>query len=41
MQNQWDNAKKIEKADYVIYNDDEHLVINQVINIHNSLIGIK
>lgn len=33
---QWDDAVKIEKADYVIYNDDSELVIPQVLRLDKT-----
>ena len=37
MRNQWPEAKKVGQADYVINNDGEHLVIPQVLSIHEEL----
>jgi dephospho-CoA kinase len=39
MRNQWPAAKKTDLADYVINNDGAHLVIPQVLSIHNELKG--
>lgn len=36
---QWDQERKKELADFVIYNDETHLVIPQVLTIHNILRG--
>ncbi|MEA3280277.1 MAG: dephospho-CoA kinase [Thermodesulfobacteriota bacterium] len=36
--NQWDDDKKAEMSDYVIYNDGHHLLIPQVLNIHRKMI---
>jgi len=38
MRNQWDEEKKSSLSDYIIENDDEHLVIPQVLSIHNDLL---
>ena len=35
---QWDESLKISKADYIIYNDEEKLLIPQVLEIHHKLI---
>lgn len=37
MSNQWDDAKKIPLADFIISNDDEQLVIKQVLNAIEEL----
>ncbi len=39
MQNQWKDNRKIEMADFVIYNDEKHLLIPQVLAIHRILIS--
>ncbi|MCD4773715.1 MAG: dephospho-CoA kinase [Bacteroidales bacterium] len=39
--NQWDDDKKIKMADYVIYNDVNHLLIPQVLKIHRKLLDCK
>ncbi len=36
--NQWPDEKKIKLADYVIYNDNEHMMVSQVKSIHHKLI---
>ena len=38
MKNQWTDERKIPLADYIIYNDDIHMLIPQVIAIHRDLI---
>ena len=38
MHHQWALERKIELSQYVIYNDQDHLVIPQVLAIHNELI---
>ncbi len=38
MANQWPDEKKIALADYVIHNDESHLLIPQVIHIHHQLL---
>ena len=35
--NQWDDNKKVEISDYVIYNDDNHILIPQVLKIHKKI----
>ena len=37
MQNQWPQEEKIKRADYIIHNDGEQLVIPQVLKIHHDL----
>jgi len=37
MHHQWALDRKIELSQYVIYNDEDHLVIPQVLAIHNEL----
>lgn len=37
---QWTEAEKLKFADFVIENDNEHLVIPQVINIHNEILKL-
>jgi dephospho-CoA kinase len=39
IQNQMEEKDKLKKADFVIINDDEQLVIPQVLKIHQSLAG--
>jgi dephospho-CoA kinase len=41
MHHQWALERKIELSQYVIYNDDGHLLIPQVLAIHNELSKIK
>ncbi len=41
MHHQWEQERKIEFSQYVIYNDEDHLVIPQVLAIHNELSKIK
>ncbi|MCX7955425.1 MAG: dephospho-CoA kinase [Bacteroidales bacterium] len=41
IQNQINDKLKKEKCDYVIYNDNRHSLIEQVIKIHNELLKIK
>ena len=38
MKNQWTDEEKSERADYVIINDEKHMVIPQVLSIHDALI---
>ncbi len=37
MENQWTDDLKVKMADHVIFNDEEHFVIPQVLNIHRQL----
>jgi len=37
--NQWPEEKKISLADYIIYNDEEHLITHQVMEIHRQLLN--
>jgi len=37
MHHQWEQERKIELSQYVIYNDEDLLVIPQVLAIHNEL----
>jgi len=37
MANQWPEEKKIALADYIIYNDHQHLIIPQVLKINDEL----
>jgi len=39
MANQWPEEKKIALADYIIYNDNQRLIIPQVLEIHRILIA--
>jgi len=39
MKNQWTEEKKIELADYVIYNDDMQLLTSQTMKIHRQLLN--
>jgi|SRR6185295_1157179 len=34
IKNQWSEEEKIRRADFVIYNDDHHMVIPQVLSLH-------
>ena len=34
MNNQWPEEEKLKRADYIIYNDDQHMVIPQVLELH-------
>lgn len=35
MNSQWPEEEKLKKADYIVYNDDEHMVIPQVLRLHS------
>ncbi len=37
MKNQWDQEKKMKLSDFIIYNDNEQLLIPQVMHIHKEL----
>lgn len=37
MQNQADDAEKCRNSDFIIYNDEEHMVVQQVLDILNKL----
>lgn len=39
MESQWPESEKIKRADYVINNDEQHLVIPQVLELHGKFIG--
>ncbi len=39
MDKQMPEEEKIERSDFVIYNDDEHSLIEQVLNIHKELLN--
>lgn len=39
MKSQWPEAEKIKRADFVIYNDNNHMVVPQVLELHKKLLG--
>lgn len=39
MSNQISDKERISKSDYIIYNNDNDLVIDQVIKVHNNILG--
>ena len=39
MKNQWSEEEKIPLANYIIYNDEEHLITPQVMEIHGRLLS--
>jgi len=41
MENQFDDEKKIDLADFVLYNNEEKLLIPQVLAIHQELVSTK
>jgi dephospho-CoA kinase len=41
MKHQWEEEKRIKYANFVIYNDDEHLVIPQILDLHKKLMDFK
>jgi len=38
MKNQWPEAEKTKRADYIITNDEQHSLIQQVMEIHHTLL---
>ncbi|MCF8302094.1 MAG: dephospho-CoA kinase [Bacteroidales bacterium] len=38
MRNQWSDAEKVKRADYVITNDEEQMIMPQVLDIHEELL---
>ncbi len=41
MDKQMPEEEKIERSDFVIYNDDEHSLIEQVLDIHRKILELK
>jgi len=41
IQHQWNDAEKIKRSDFVIENDELHLVLPQVLKIHEELLKLK
>jgi dephospho-CoA kinase len=41
IKHQWEEEKRIKYANFVIYNDDEHLVIPQILDLHKKLMDFK
>jgi len=41
MKNQLDEEEKIKRSDYVIINDDKQLLIPQILDIHDTFMGIS
>jgi dephospho-CoA kinase len=39
MNKQLPDEEKMEKSDFVIYNDGSHTLISQILNIHQELIS--
>jgi dephospho-CoA kinase len=39
MRNQWTDEEKMKRADHIIHNDDQHLVVPQVLRLHNVFLG--
>lgn len=39
MDKQWPEEQKVEQSDYVIHNDEQHLIIPQVLKIHQEIIS--
>jgi dephospho-CoA kinase len=40
MKHQWDQDKKMELSDFIIFNDEKQMVVPQVLKIHNVIMGI-
>jgi dephospho-CoA kinase len=40
MDNQWNDEEKVKRADFVIFNDNEQLVVPQVLRIHRELLDL-
>lgn len=38
MSNQMDEAKKMERCDYVVFNDEQHSLIEQVVHLHQTFL---
>lgn len=41
MASQWPDEEKLKRADFIIYNDNQHLVIPQVLMLHNQFVGTQ
>ncbi len=41
MKNQWTDEEKIKRSDFVIYNDEQQLILPQVLAIHSNLLAIR
>ncbi len=39
MKSQWPEEKKLNRANFVIHNDDQHMIIPQVLNLHSEFIS--
>ena len=39
IKSQWPEAEKLRRADYIIHNDDQHMVIPQVLQLHSEFIS--
>lgn len=39
MKNQWPEEEKMKRADYIIYNDDQHMIIPQVLRLHTQFVN--
>ncbi len=39
MKSQWPEEEKIKKADFIIYNDDQHMIIPQVLKLHAKFLS--
>jgi dephospho-CoA kinase len=40
IESQWPEQEKLKRADFVIYNDDLHMVIPQVLGLHKAFTGL-
>jgi len=41
MKHQWDQDKKRELSDFIVFNDEKQMVLPQVLKIHNELMGMN
>ena len=41
MQNQWDDKRKLQLADFIVYNDGLQMILPQILEIHKQLLAIS
>jgi dephospho-CoA kinase len=41
LESQWPEEEKLKRSDYIIYNDDQQLVIPQVLALHHTFITLS
>ncbi|HWA35221.1 MAG TPA: dephospho-CoA kinase [Cyclobacteriaceae bacterium] len=41
MSSQWPDEEKLKRADFIVYNDNQHLVIPQVLMLHNQFMAMR